>query len=316
MNYLITTNDFIARKYTIDSNICFKDVSFYLIFFFKLINLNKNKITEDGLNFIGSYESYFGIFNSYQEEILKCQKYLYFSFSLQQFLFYKVYTKNNYIVGKLFKNITIQKNKLVIEGIYFNLPKTFIKLHKNVFALKKQPLKIGIKNIGSISCIKHNKNFTLFCDNYRNENIYYLNIPHHLNKEILNKLYKYLVVRFPILENKSNNLFIDPINVTEYKSYFSMYIYSKKQQLLVLHFNQILFQYIDKIISGIETFFIKIKENHHIITEQYSLKYNKGDQFIHIVSEIYYLIVIILFKMPSILKNLNFIENRMKTIYK
>ena len=95
----------------------------------------------------------------------------------------------------------------------------------------------------------------------------------------------------------------------KYKSNFSMYIITNKKQYLVVHFNQILFQYIDKIVYSIDEFFDYLTKSDTITTYQYSLQYNKGDKYIHLVSEIYYLIVVIVLKIPFILKNLNFNSN-------
>ena len=309
--YLIKINKFINKKFKLDSKYKLTQSGFYHIFFIEFIKTNKQLIdTNDSSNeLIGNNNNFFGIFDSYQEQIYNCNNCLYYSYGLNRFLLYRVESKNNFIYGKLCPQINISDNKLIINTIEYNIPKAFVKITKNIYGLRRRDITIQLLDTDKLSCRRENKNFANFCDNYRNENIYYLELPQHLNKSILEKLYKFLILRFPVLENTSNNIFVEPSTISNYKSYFSMYIITKNIQYLVLHFNQILFQYIDHIITSIEEFFTKIKTNSVITTKQYELEYNTGDKYIHLLSEIYYLIVIILMKVPYILKNLNFIEN-------
>jgi len=309
--YLIKINKFINKKFKLKKEYNLSKSGFYHIFFIEFIKTNKQFISNSKSynELIGNNNNFFGIYDSYQEQIYNCEHSLYYSYGLNRFLLYRVESKDNFIYGKLCPQITITNNKIMINTIEYNIPDAFINIKNNIYGLRRRDITIKLLDTDKLSCRRENKNFANFCDNYRNENIYYLELPNHLNKSILEKLYKFLVLRFPILENTSNNIFVEPSTISNYKSYFSMYIMTKSIQYLVIHFNQILFQYIDHIISSIEEFFIKIKTNPVITTKQYQLEYNKGDRFIHLFSEIYYLIVIILLKVPYIVKNLNFIDN-------
>ena len=308
--YLIKINEFICKKFKLEDKYSLNISGFYHIFFLEFITNNKDYIDNKAKNeLIGNNHNFIGIYDSYQEHVYNCKNYLYYSYGLNRFLLYRVKSKNNFIFGKLCPQLTIKDNKLIINSISYNIPKTFIKIKNSIYGLKRRDIIIQLNDTDVLKCRRENKSFCEFCDNYRNENIYYLQLPNHLNKSILQKLYKFLILRYPVLENCSNNLFIEPKSISSYKAHFSMYIITKKVQYLVIHFNQILFQYINHIISSIEEFFITIKNGNVVKTKQYVLEYNKGDRYIHLISEIYYLIVIILLKVPYILKNLNFIEN-------
>ena len=308
--YLININKFINRKFKLDQKFNINTSSFYQLFFIEFIKANEDKIDKtSNLKLIGNQNSFFGIFDSFQEQIINCKNNLYYSYSLNRFLLYRVESKDNFIYGKLCPQLKIKSNKLIINSLEYNIPNSFVQIKNNIYGLKRRDIVIKLKDTGVLSSRRENKNFTEFCDNYRNENIYYLKLPNHLNQSIVEKLYKFLVLRFPILENKNNNIFVEPKTITNYKTHFSMYIITKDVQYLVLHFNQVLFQYINCIMSSIEIFIKKINESNIVTTKQFVLEYNKGDSHIHLISEIYYIIVIILLKVPYILKNLNFITN-------
>ena len=308
--YLININKFINKKFKLSKNFNLKKSGFYHIFFIEFIKNNIEFIDSNSeLPLIDNKNAFFGIYDSFQEQVYNCMNNLYYSYGLNRFLLYRVESKDNFIYGKLCPQITVRSKKLIINSLEYNVPDSFVQIKNNIYGLKRRDIIIQLKDTGVLKVRRENKNFSEFCDNYRNENLYYLQLPNHLNKSIVEKLYKFLVLRFPVLENNLNNVFIEPKKISDYKSHFSMYLITKKTQFLVLHFNQVLFQYINHIISSIEEFFISIKTSNIITTKQYSLEYNKGDKYIHLISEIYYLIVIILLKVPYILKNLNFIEN-------
>ena len=99
------------------------------------------------------------------------------------------------------------------------------------------------------------------------------------------------------------------------ETYFSMYLLTKStENILVLHFNQFLAGYIDLIINSIDEFFRSLNKGTTVITSRYKFNYNNNDRYIHIVSEIYYLLLIILFKLPRIVNNIQFNTNSEKYI--
>lgn len=307
--YLFKMNKFFCKK----MKTIFKfDIdhydNFYNIFFIEFHAKNKSNVPTDK-KFLSTQNAFIGIYDSFQEYIEDCDEKLYYSYSLNKFLLYRVKEKDDYLYGKLLPDLSVKNNKLITDNSSYDIPSSFLEFNKNIYGIKKRDIKITLKSTKILNATRDNKNFVKFCNNYRNENIYYLQINRHLNKNIIQKLYKFLVIRFPILENDNNNLFIEPQNIDRYKSYFSMYLVTNKIQYLVIHFNQVLFQYIDHIVHSIDEFFTLLSNSDNITTHQYVLEYNKGDKYIHIVSEIYYLIVIIILKIPFILKNLNFIED-------
>ena len=122
-----------------------------------------------------------------------------------------------------------------------------------------------------------------------------------LNINLLKNLHKFLIKRFPILEHENNFILVDPINYKSITSYFSLYLFNKNnRQYLTIHFNQFLYQYLNLIIDSIEIFFNKLSKSYNITTNQYTIQYNRNDRVIHLLSEIYYIVVVILYKMPFI----------------
>lgn len=306
-DYLIKINKIFRKRYKSQYNFTIDKSNFYIIFFIELIKYSSNN--KKHIELLGN-NSYFGIYDSFKQSISNNTESLYFSYGLNKFILYRVLEKNNYIIGKLIPGLKVIDKKLILDNkLSVDVPKSFLEISKNVYGIKKREITIKLRSTKPLNVNRQNLKFEKFCDNYRNENMYYFEINRHINKEILENLYKFLILRFPILENKCNNLFIEPQNISKYKSHFSMYIITNKKQYLVVHFNQILFQYIDKIVYSIDEFFDYLTKSDTITTYQYSLQYNKGDKYIHLVSEIYYLIVVIVLKIPFILKNLNFIED-------
>ena len=138
-----------------------------------------------------------------------------------------------------------------------------------------------------------------------NQNIYFLKIKYYINKDIFTKLFSFILQKYPYLKHKNNFFLINPNNFKQIDSFFSLYLLSKNTNIyIVIHLNQYLFQYINCVISSIEEFFTKLNNSHYIKTNQETLLYNSNDTKIHIISEIYYFIIIIILKLPNILKNL------------
>lgn len=307
MEYLEKMNRFIAKKYKTKKEFFIKQNNFYNIFFLKFIDKNSKLYSEKGQNIVGIENSLFGIYDSYNEQIYKSTNLFYFSYGLNKFLLYRVLPEDNSVVGKLMDDFKFKKRVLIYKDKKIPFPASFSHCKKRIFKIKKKEIKVEINNIVDRQFNKHFEKYDYFCKMYRNENIYFLKLKHFINKSILAKLYTFLVSKFPLIEGKNNYVLVDPNNIDKIKSYFSMYLITKNNnKFLVLHFNQFLSGYIDLIINGIDEFFSKLQKNSLITTSQYKFNYNNKDRYIHIVSEIYYLIVIIIFKLPRIVNNIQF----------
>ena len=306
-SYILYINSFIKQKYTIDKPFYISYFSFYIIFFLEFINKHNLLFNpKNSIEFIGMHNCFFGIFDSYREIIYNCEHCLYFSYGLHKFLLYKAINKHNYVCGKLFNNFKLCDNFL-IDGIKkYKIPGSFIKIIKNIYGIKKKEIIIKkIKNQETIITDSNYKEYRNMCSYYNNQNIYFLKINYIMNKNILKKLFTYLITKFPILKHKNNFNLVDPDNFTSIKSYFSLYLINKNNtQYLLIHFNQFLFQYLNLVIISINDFFIKLSKSNHINTVPTIILYNNEDHRIHIISEIYYLIIMILFRLPKIINNI------------
>ena len=313
--YLEKMNKFIAKKHKTKTKFFIKTNSFYNIFFLKFIDSNMKLYNKKGENLVGISKSLFGIYDTFNEQIYKCTYSLYFSYGLNKFLLYRVLLRDSSVVGKLMDDFKFKKRTLIYKDKEIPFPKSFIHFKKRIFGIKKKEIKVKIDNIIDRDFNKHFEKYDYFCKMYRNENIYFLKVKHFINKSILAKLYTFLVAKFPLIDGDNNYVLVDPNNIDKIKSYFSMYLITKNNdKLLVLHFNQFLSGYIDLIINGIDEFFRKLSKNNIITTGQYKFNYNNKDSYIHIISEIYYLIVIIIFKLPRIVNNIQFNSSEEKYI--
>ena len=180
---------------------------------------------------------------------------------------------------------------------------------KTVIIIKKK--KIIIKTLSDTKTIIKNNLYSEYyklCLVNNNQNVYFFSIKYFLNKEILQNLFRYLTIKYPILVNKNNYYLVDPDNFLSIKSYFSLYLLNKAEiKYLIIHFNQYLFPYLSYILTSIDEFFLKLSKSYVIETNQYQIKYNQNDCSIHILSEIYYLVIILL-KLPKLINNIKSID--------
>ena len=309
-DYIINTNLFISNKVAISEQFFQTENLFYTVFFIQFINKNNlfyNKENK-GINLIGNKNTFIGIYDSYREIVEKCKYCFYFSFGLNKFLLYKVIDKYNYVCGKLFNNYTVDTKFLMDKKTLKKhpLPSSFVHICKNIYGIKKKKIKIEI--IDKIEQNIKNSNYDEYdqlCKANSNQNIYFFKINYYINNHILEKLFEYLVSKYPILKDKTNFYLVDPPNFISIKTYFSLYlIHKNNNKYLLVHFNQFIFQYLNNIVMSIEEFFTKLNKSYQIETDQYKLQYNKNDRFIHLVSEIYYLSTIIILKTPKIISNI------------
>ena len=132
-------NNFIAKKYKSINKNYYSNNSIFNIFFLKFIDrtLHLNKHDSD-VNLVNKEQSLFGIYNTYLENKIESKNNLYFSFNLNKFILYRVFNKDTHVVGKLLPNINYKDNKIIINKVEINCPKSFIKIEKNIFGIKKK----------------------------------------------------------------------------------------------------------------------------------------------------------------------------------
>ena len=311
-NYVKKINSFICKKYQMNEPFYQEETNIYIIFFLEFINKNYSLLSTDkGTKLLGFTDSYFGIFDSYRELIHNVTHGLYFSFGLQKFLLYKVVDKSQYVCGKLFNDFTIDRNFLTTEDKKYPIPDSFVNIKGKIYAIRKKIIKIEVVDETKLidNCVNY-QDYQQFCCKNQCENIYVLEIYFKLNLHVLRKLHKFITLRFPILDNENNFVFVDPDNYKSIVSHFSMYLFNNKnRQFLAIHFNQFLYQYLNCVIDSIGIFLDRLQNSYTIKTNQYKILYNRQDKKIHLISELVFLVVVIIYKMPFIMNNVKVIDD-------
>ena len=309
--YLDTINIFFVKKYKPDKNFYIKNNSFYNIFLMNFIDKNETLYNVNGTNLVGKHKSVFGILDSFNNTVgINNTHLLYFSYSISKFILYRVKQNENLIYGKLTKNCSIKDTNLFIDDKCYSIPATFKHISKNIYSIKKKQITIKLSNTCHKKVMTHYDNYDKFCKLYRSENIIYLQLNNYITKSILLKLYKFLVAKYPVIFNSNNYVLTNPKNFQDIKTFFSLYLFNNTDtQELVIHYNQFLNQYIEHILPSIDEFFITLSSSNIISTATYEFSYNTLDRQFHLLSEIYYIIVVILFKLPKIINNIAYIKN-------
>ncbi len=304
-------NNFIAKKYKSINKNYYSNNSIFNIFFLKFIDrtLHLNKHDSD-VNLVNKEQSLFGIYNTYLENKIESKNNLYFSFNLNKFILYRVFNKDTHVVGKLLPNINYKDNKIIINKVEINCPKSFIKIEKNIFGIKKKNLTIIVKNKNIIKCNDLLQSYIDFCILSQNKNIYKILINQNLNNNYFRKLYEFLIKSYPNLENKSNLLLYLPSKIPDFNTHFSLYYQKISQNFyLIIEINQCIIQYLPYIINKIQIFLDTIKKTNVIYTEKAIIKNIKRNRHIHLISEIYFFISNVLLFLPKIFQNIKLNDN-------
>ena len=303
-------NTFIQKKYNID--VLFRiGNSIFNVFFIKLIDKSYKFLSNDiNYHLVGYTNSLFGIFNTFQDNVFNCKHMMYYSFNLSSFILYKVYNTNKYIVGKLPTFIKYNKSHITIKDNKFKCPSTFVSLKKGLYGIRKRNLEFIVKNHNAIIIEKNLEQYDVFNNNFNNQSIYHLSIGRNLNKTMLENLHKYIILTCPDFQNKNNRVLYEPDNYQNIKTYLSLYFKRiSRKDYLILHINQILTPYVKFIIQIINKFFANLSQKNIMNIDQYHLIKKNANSHIHLVSEIYYLIVCILLYFPKTLNNIKLASN-------
>ena len=258
----------------------------YYPFFFRSIYNFKSKISNDSINLVGHYNSYFGIFDNYVGIISNCKHLLFFSLSLQKFLLYKVFQKNNHIYGKILPHFKIIQKKLLYKKNSFTIPPSMTVLHQNILCIKKNNIQFSVRT-SNTKCINQKYLFyNRFLQNFSIQNIYFLSTSYYINFQLLQTIHKFITSKFPFLQNSNNFVLHNPSNFTQHKTFFSLYLFPSNS--IAIHINQFIFQYLPFIINSIDEFYSKILKHNKISTSQIQIQYNPVHA-IHLLSEFSYL---------------------------
>ena len=284
-DYIISLNLFFTR-YNIKDNFTIKNNNFYYIFLLSFIYKNKRAFKSRGMELLGD-NAFFGFYDSYNSNFNCCQHYLYFSYNLQKFIFYKVFSNSEKLCGKLMKYFKIKNDKIVYKNNKGEqVPASLSKIKKGVYSINKRNISIITKNTIDVSV--KNKTYCDFLNNNNNRSLFILNVQYTFSKRIIEYLYEFIIKKYPILENTNNKILINPrqINIIPCNLVLIL-LTNKTENKLVIDINQYFINYVGNIYSCITEFFSLIKKTNKILIKSDVLQYNK-DYCVHIVSEVMY----------------------------
>lgn len=288
-------NNFISKKYKIKSTFCL-GYNVFNIFFIEFISDNLEYLSTDTKILVDYKDSFFGIYHTYQYNVYNCDYYLYFSFHVLSFILYKTVCIENYIVGKLFPTLKILDKKLHIGNKIYDCPKSFVKIKEDIFGIKRKKLKFNIKK-SKISDCKNpyylQKYHSLF-DIVNHKQILILKVNNSMSVECFDKLYEYITIKYPALNNKK---------------IFSLE-YNETLSTIHLYINQHITYYTRHIIYSINYFLSKYSFTVDLNITPCAIYIKFRDKQIHLVSEIYYFIVCFICFLPKIFLHIKYSNNQ------
>ena len=306
---LITINKVIQLKYTINSDFNITP-SIFNIFFINLIDINYHKINSKSNGLIGIKNCIFGIYDSYNDYLVNVTNKLYFSFNIFSFILYKVKESDHYIYGKLFPTITVDGDIIRFNKHKFTCPITFKKLSPKYYGIKKRIVIFENTETSIISTPFLNKQINDFYFKNIVYNTLIIKVNKSLNNTILQNLYKYIINTYPFLTDPNNKVIYDTTNYDHPKSTLNLMVQiDKNNKYLVIQLDFRYNIYIQHLVKSISLYLQKLSSLTNVKVIPKEIKYEHCDTFIHIVSEIYFIIVAMLFYLPTTLKNYKLVQS-------
>jgi len=292
-DYLLSINYFFNKKYKIDENFTIKNNNLYLIFFIELIYANKKKYKNIGKNLCGERDSLFGVYDANINNLFKCEHILYFSYSIGKFIFYRVIDKDNAIYGKLMKGFYLKENKIGYKNSrLYNLPKSFKNISNNIFSIEKKIIDIVVDTDSIVKKTIYNQSYLDFLKYHNSRSIFLLDVKFVITKSILYKLYEFLILKYPILEDNKNNVLIDPYNLSMSNGNINIILLTNKSpNQLIVNIRQYFMGYITDIYNSIVYFFEEISITSTVSVQPINIQFNR-DFCIHLISEVFYIYLI------------------------
>jgi hypothetical protein len=326
---LIIINDIIYKKYSLNTHFNITP-SIFNIFYLKLIDKNINYLKDKSKPLIGSQNSHFGIYNSYDDCIRNVDNSLYFSFGMFTFILYRVKETTNNIYGKLFPIITIKNNNIIYNKQVFKCPDSFVKLKQHVYGIKKKVVVFDMMEKQSITCHNLNKKLENFYLTNIVHNTYIIKINKTINNIILQNLYKFIIASYPFLDNHNNKVIYNSEKYDYPKSILNLFITTiKNKKHIIIQIDNRYIAQISLILTSITNYLQTLSSLDKVNVIPRTIDYNYNDMMIHLVSEIYYIIVSLVIYLPNIIKkftkiqsviythaNYIFSDKEVKTMYK
>ena len=291
-------NEFIKDKYIINENFNITP-SIFNIFFISLIDNHFSFYNKSNKNLLGVSNSIFGIYNTYNNTIIKCKFLLYFSFSIFSFILYKVRSSYSFVAGKLIPKIKYVNNNLIISDNKFKCPASFLNIEGNKFAIKKTQIKL---KLNSLANLPESSNYCNFYQSCNNHNLYFIKLDQIIDELTFNNLFKFIILKYPILNHKTNTAKYDADNMYVNGALFCLF-YSSSNSKLIIQLPVFLITYINNILNAISYYLNNISLSRQIIINQYII-HDKKDKYMHLVSEMYFLTIAIIYFIPKMILNL------------
>ena len=291
-------NIFLKDKLILDTHFkitpCIYNIFLILLIdkYYSLNNYNSDKLLT------GNHNAIIGIYSSYNNIVVNCNVLLYFSFATFTFILYNVVATKNYVAGKLCSYISYNDGFLTINMNKIKCPGSFYQINNNKFAIKKKHLNYEIiyktqrkATYGGNSIYSKSGLFNIFL-----VKLYTL-----LDENRLAILHSLLVNKYPELNYKSIYSY-DSKKICNENIYFGLF-YLTSVNILTIQIPANLSYYINNIISTINHYLNSIQTENTIQLRQHVIQ-SETDNYVHIVSEIYYLCYAIIYFIPKVIYNL------------
>ena len=306
---LILTNKHIERKFKQNDNFNITP-NIFNIFFIKYIDKYFNMINPQSKNLISLKNSYFGIYDSFNDYLSNVNHRLYFSYNLFSFILYKINEDNDYIMGKLFPTIQIKNNVIICNKNEYRCPSTFKKINNSIYGIKKRKVIFDLQESKPISSHNLNKKIEQFYLTNIVYNTYIIKIKNTINNSMLHNLSRFIISSYPFLDNNLNKVVYDTDNYDYPKSSINFFINKvENKKKLILQIDSRYNIFISSILKSITNYLVKLSSLDKVKVIPRVINYEYQDLMIHLVSEIYYIIVSLIIYLPSTIKKYTVIEN-------
>ena len=298
-DYIYSVNRYIASKYILTEAFTIKHFSFYTIFFIKLIYKYIDLYSDEGRELIHIDNGIFGIYDSYSNGVHNCEHSLYFSYSLEKFLLYRVMSNEEYVYGKLFNNISWGAGYIYYEGRKIKTPPTFRNIKGKLFGVKKRIKKIEDSKIeeSKIEESKTQNNLSKYgkmCNVFNNTSIFFIDAGIYGDEGDVEvrfiSLYNYILRGFPLfsLLKTGSRIYPKTFNVNEY--HFLLLLIKKDTLQIGIQLNQNIIEYLPFIINRIQEF----EKSGMLYKDKQIVLSSSSEICIHVVSEVSFLTNILL----------------------
>lgn len=309
-SYLKSINNFFHKKYPINENFTTSGYkgSIYHIFLLKFMYKNNKNYKKQGIKLIGNNNCYLGIYDNFTNIINNCRHSLYFSNFLSKFVLYRVYDTDVLIYGRLMYNFIIKERNIQYKNdTSVSLPGSFVNISGDLYSIKRKTIKIIARQNS-----KKNKIYNHFYYDFLKKNnsrcFFIFETKLNITRNILSKLYEYIIYKYPILDDIHNNVLVDPYSIDISKGNIILILITETNpNKIIIDINQYFVGYVADLYRTIMDFLYKITKSEIVDVNNEVMIFN-NDFCFHVVSEIMYLYLIIKYSY-AIIRNISSSES-------